>query len=115
LEIDWLLVVSSLFVGACCGLVGGVISGWLSNHGLAVRIQSLEQRLQQMHNNAVSGKGVSAKAEKAERTQEAMAQVMVGVQAGKDIKEVLKEVAGTYPDVAYDIGKKVLAGKMPKL
>lgn len=106
----WLLVFGVAFAGFWGGVLSGAVGAWLASH----RIQQLEYKLEQLHLRTISGAGVASRQEKAERMSAAMAEAIAGMQKeGANATEVLKAIALKYPDVALDVAKKVMKGKVP--
>lgn len=71
---------------------------------------SLERRITSLENKEKSIKGVAARQEKAERINMAMAEAVALQQSGTDIKDIVKTIAAKYPDIAFDLMKKVQKG-----
>lgn len=95
----------TLLLGSFAGTfaVGMVISG-VSNAQLMGRLNKLEGKI-------YSEQGVQAKSEKAERIQQAMAEAVIIMKDENIPKEEkmknLMPLIGKYPDVAFDLIKKV--------
>lgn len=104
----------SVLAGAVCGFLGGGIAGLIHDLALHVRVQSLEQKWQQINNKLASPMGVNARQEKAERMAEAVGKALVLLKTeNAKPEDVLKQIASEYPDVAIDVAKKSMDGKNP--
>jgi len=88
------------------GFVARLVMSFITERDLA----SLEARVKRIEMKLISGSGVDARQEKAERQQEAMLKAAELMKAGKEPKEALKEVAMAYPDVAMDLVQKAMRG-----
>lgn len=109
----FVVVGGALLSGGIAGFVGGLVSGWFSNYGQHVRIQSTEQQIQQLNNKIVSPKGVEVRQQKAEKMQEALTKALLLHKEGKTPEEILRILGPEYPDVIMDMVKKGLKGKLP--
>jgi len=97
-----------IFFGAMVVFFGSFVGGYtgqmLFNYNHEKRITSLELK-------SVSALGVAAKQDKTARTQEAMTKAILifkdeGIPKDEKLKH-LAALAGEYPDVAFDLAKKL--------
>jgi hypothetical protein len=93
-------------------ILGAFVGGFVANmliqgYGYA----NLNNKLVRLENKMNSGLGVEVKQEKAQRMQSAMAEAMLIMKdeaiAKEDKTKALLGLAGKYPDVAFDLVKKV--------
>jgi hypothetical protein len=101
-----------LILGLNCVLSGvfsvmfAFIVGYVKDNSLSRRMTEVEHDFDKLVDTMNSKSGVSAKAEKKERTQMAMAEAMVLFQSGKPKEDIFKELLAKYPDVAMDMAAK---------
>jgi len=102
---DWMLilVVCGFFSGVFT-ILGVVISTMIRDY----RVSRLEQRADELSGRLANAGLNSARRDKAEEMELAMAEAITAVQSGKDIKEVLKETAMKHPNIALSLVKKGL-------
>jgi hypothetical protein len=100
------------FVSVLAGFFGGFAGGFLLRAIRATdverRVDSLEARVYRMHNAAISGSGVEARAEASAREQEAMTKAVAIFQSaeGGERNKQLAGLALEYPDVAQKLLRK---------
>lgn len=102
----------TLLWGSILVLLGSFLGGFVASmvvqgYGYA----QLDQKIENVRNKLYSGGGVVARQEKAERLQGAMAEAVLimkdeGIPKEEKTKHLLA-LAGKYPDVAFDLVKKV--------
>jgi len=108
----FIVVGAAMLAGSFWGLVGGATAGMIWGWRNGVRIDSLEARVFRMHNSSIAQSGVDAKENKAARMSEAVAKLAQRVGAGEAPADAAKAVAAEYPDVAMDVLKKAMSGKL---
>jgi hypothetical protein len=105
--VDILLILLFSGLAIAGGLIGGFVARLIFDKW---GFSNLERRLYSLENSIKGSVGVAARAEKAERLTLAIAEGTKMVQEGKEVKEVIKELAIKYPDVALDIVKRLGKG-----
>ena len=93
------------------GIIGFLIGvGFYHGFNWVVERKALAMRMRDM-----SHKGVAVRTERSERMSEAIVRAMALKKEGMAIKDILKTVAGEYPDVAIQLAAKVVNGKIQGL
>lgn len=82
------------------GVVGGALIQLLANRSVLARLESVENREK-------GARGRESQSKMEEETSAAIGEVIAGVQAGADIKEVVKGVAFKHPMVAMKFAKEL--------
>jgi len=105
----------TVLVAALCGAIAGFFGGTIVSYLYSrASIASLEAQIVSMRMRAQQPDAVQARKDKAERMSSAMTEVLIGIKAeGAKPEEVIKAVAAKYPDVALDVVKKGMKGKLP--
>lgn len=103
-----LLTVINCIISALFCIIAAILLHYFRNRdveALYVKVESLDMNM----------RGVAGRASRTtnnERTEEALGKIAVLVQSGKSPQDAIKEVAMAYPDVALQIGKKLMSGKL---
>lgn len=101
--VDILLVIAAFLL---C-FVGGAVGGFVAE---LIRGRSVLSRLESMENSVKGSAGRAVSMAKQERMQGAMLEAMQAFKEGKKPEEIMKEIGLKYPDVALDLGKKLMRG-----
>ena len=108
LVFDLLRAVPRVYQGLFCAFVAGFgvffAGNWLVNRG--VKAQLMREK---------GARGNIVQANRSERMSEAIVRAMALKKEGVAVKDILKTVAGEFPDVAIQLAAKVINGKIKGL
>lgn len=112
MDLSWILTGSAIVASCIVGsFVGGLVIGAVKNWKMDMDVASHEARIKRLEMALISGQGVDARRDKAERMSSAMAEVAAAManpeNKGKE-GEIIKSVAAKYPDVALTVASKFM-------
>ena len=103
-------VISGLIAGAATGFIAGGIFGWLSGWQYSAKLIELERKINQIWGSFNSGRGVDARQQQDQETQEVLAQaVSIWKSEGDQSKKIdgVLALAAQHPKVAMKLLKQV--------
>lgn len=105
--LDIVIIMVAVLIGAGVGgVVGGVLYGVIKDYSFNKRLCELEVSNESLINSVKGQKSVKSRNDYAEELESAMLEVGLALKEGKDIKEVLPQIATKYPNIALKLAKK---------
>ena len=109
---NWAILAFYAILAFCGSVIGGFVARFMFEQ---ISLISLERRIRSLELAYLAGRANNVRVEKSERMGAAMAEAALLIKEGKKPEELPALLLPKYPDIAMDLIKKGMKGKLDGL